>query len=74
MVETTGLADPPPVAMTFLGSDLRNETRLDSIITVIDAENFGEEILDTEVAGPGALRRHLDAEQSDWFPLNGSKS
>ena len=35
--------------MTFLGSDLRNETRLDSIITVIDAENFGEEILDTEV-------------------------
>ena len=49
VVETTGLADPLPVAMTFLGSDLRNETRLDSIITVIDAENFGEEILDTEV-------------------------
>ena len=40
VVETTGLADPLPVAMTFLGSDLRNETRLDSIITVIDAENF----------------------------------
>ena len=34
VVETTGLADPCcPVAMTFLGSDLRNETRLDSIIT-----------------------------------------
>ena len=49
VVETTGLADPLPVAMTFLGSDLRNETRLDSIITLIDAENFGEEILDTEV-------------------------
>lgn len=49
VVETTGLADPLPVAMTFLGSDLRNETRLDSIITVIDAENFGEEVLDTEV-------------------------
>ena len=49
VVETTGLADPLPVAMTFLGSDLRNETRLDSIITVIDAENFGEKVLDTEV-------------------------
>lgn len=49
VVETTGLADPLPVAMTFLGSDLRDLTRLDSIITVIDAENFGEEILDTSV-------------------------
>ena len=41
MVETTGLADPLPVAMTFLGSELRDQTRLDSIITLIDAENFG---------------------------------
>ncbi len=49
VVETTGLADPLPVAMTFLGSDLRDSTRLDSIITVIDAENFNEEILSTEV-------------------------
>ena len=49
VVETTGLADPLPVAMTFLGSDLRSSTRLDSIITVVDAENFGPEILDTEV-------------------------
>ena len=29
VVETTGLADPLPVAMTFLGSDLRDATRLD---------------------------------------------
>jgi G3E family GTPase len=50
VVETTGLADPLPVAMTFLGSDLRDATRLDSIITLIDAENFTEEILDGEVA------------------------
>ena len=41
VVETTGLADPLPVAMTFLGSDLRDLTRLDSIITLVDAENFG---------------------------------
>jgi G3E family GTPase len=36
--------------MTFLGSDLRDATRLDSIITLIDAENFSDEILDGEVA------------------------
>jgi G3E family GTPase len=50
VVETTGLADPLPVAMTFLGSDLRDQTRLDSIITLIDAENFSGEILEGEVA------------------------
>ena len=50
VVETTGLADPLPVAMTFLGSDLRDLTRLDSIITLVDAENFGPEILEGEVA------------------------
>jgi G3E family GTPase len=48
-VETTGLADPMPVAMTFLGSDLRDLTRLDSIITVIDAENFSSDVLETQV-------------------------
>jgi len=50
VVETTGLADPLPVAMTFLGSDLRDSTRLDSIITLVDAENFSDELLEGEVA------------------------
>jgi G3E family GTPase len=50
VVETTGLADPLPVAMTFLGSDLRDTTRLDSIITLVDAENFSDELLQGEVA------------------------
>ncbi|MEB3330955.1 MAG: GTP-binding protein [Synechococcaceae cyanobacterium] len=50
VVETTGLADPLPVAMTFLGSDLRDLTRLDSIITLVDAENFSDELLAGEVA------------------------
>jgi G3E family GTPase len=50
VVETTGLADPLPVAMTFLGSDLRDLTRLDSIITLVDAENFNDELLEGEVA------------------------
>ncbi|MEB3333745.1 MAG: GTP-binding protein, partial [Cyanobacteriota bacterium] len=50
VVETTGLADPLPVAMTFLGSDLRDLTRLDSIITLVDAENFSDDLLNGEVA------------------------
>ena len=49
VVETTGLADPLPVAMTFLGSELRDQTRLDSIITLIDAENFDDQLLESEV-------------------------
>jgi G3E family GTPase len=44
VVETTGLADPLPVALTFLGTELRDVTRLDSIITLVDAENFEHSI------------------------------
>lgn len=40
VVETTGLADPLPVALTFLSTELRDLTRLDSIVTVVDAENW----------------------------------
>ena len=38
LVETTGLADPAPVAQTFLVDDeVRERTALDSIVTVVDA-------------------------------------
>jgi len=50
IVETTGLADPLPVAMTFAAGDLREKVRLDSIITVIDGENFDFEINNTSVS------------------------
>jgi G3E family GTPase len=50
VVETTGLADPLPVALTFLGSELRDLTRLDSIVTVVDAENFSLDLFNSEVA------------------------
>ena len=49
IIETTGLADPLPVAMTLLGSELRDKTRLDSIITLIDAENFNNVILESSI-------------------------
>jgi G3E family GTPase len=50
VVETTGLADPLPVALTFLGSELRDLTRLDSIITVVDSENFSLDLFNSEAA------------------------
>ena len=49
IIETTGLADPLPVAMTLLGSELRDQTRLDSIITLIDAENFNDIALESSI-------------------------
>jgi G3E family GTPase len=50
VVETTGLADPLPVALTFLGTDLRDLTRLDSIVTVVDSENFSLDLFNSEAA------------------------
>jgi G3E family GTPase len=50
VVETTGLADPLPVALTFLGTELRDMTRLDSIITVVDAENYSLDLFNSEAA------------------------
>ena len=41
LVETTGLADPGPVAQTFFTDDeVKARTRLDAIVTVVDAKHF----------------------------------
>lgn len=50
VVETTGLADPLPVALTFLGTELRDLTRLDSIITVVDAANYSLDLFNSQAA------------------------
>jgi len=40
IVETTGLADPGPVAQTFfVDDDVKAKTRLDSVTTVVDAKH-----------------------------------
>jgi G3E family GTPase len=45
IVETTGLADPAPVAQTFLvDDDVRRNTKLDAIVTVVDAKHLLGEI------------------------------
>lgn len=50
VVETTGLADPLPVALTFLGTELRDMTRLDSIVTLVDCENFSLDLFNSQAA------------------------
>jgi G3E family GTPase len=50
IIETTGVADPLPIILTFVGSDFRDFTRLDSIITVVDAETFTPEHFKSEAA------------------------
>lgn len=50
VVETTGLADPLPVALTFLGTELRDMTRLDSIITLVDCANFSLDLFNSQAA------------------------
>jgi G3E family GTPase len=45
VVETTGLADPAPVAQTFfVDEEVRRKTKLDAIITVTDARHLLEQI------------------------------
>jgi G3E family GTPase len=45
LVETTGLADPAPVAQTFfVDDDVRRRTKLDAIVTVVDASHLLGEI------------------------------
>lgn len=50
VIETTGVADPLPIILTFLGSDLRDHTTLDGVLTLIDAENFTTDCFDSEAA------------------------
>lgn len=51
LVETTGIADPGPVAQTFLNiPQLQQHVRLDSIITVVDAEQIHKQMAETETA------------------------
>ena len=50
VIETTGVADPLPIILTFLGTELRDLTRLDSIIAMVDAETFTPDHFESEAA------------------------
>ena len=45
LIETTGLADPGPVAQTFfIDEDLREDFRLDAIVTLVDAAHISGQL------------------------------
>ena len=48
LIETTGLADPAPVAQTFFtDEDVKRRTKLDSIVTVVDAKHIEQRLADS---------------------------
>ncbi len=51
MVETTGLADPGPVAQTFfMDIEMQEKLQLDSVTTVVDAKHIWQHIDDSDEA------------------------
>jgi G3E family GTPase len=51
IVETTGLADPAPVAQTFfMDEEVRKMSRLDAVVTVVDAKHFLARLADAPEA------------------------
>jgi G3E family GTPase len=51
IVETTGIADPAPVAQTFfVDDDVKNNSRLDAIVTVVDAKHLLQRLADSHEA------------------------
>ena len=71
IVETTGLADPAPVAQTFFVDEgLRERLSLDAIVTVVDAkhihqhldeqkpEGVEKEVCDSQCTGRTQINEH----------------
>ena len=50
VIETTGLADPLPIIVTFFSTELQFFTRIDAVITVVDAAAFNAKHFDSEAA------------------------
>ena len=51
LVETTGLADPAPVASTFIVADeIKTKFNLDAFVTVVDAPNLQRNLMDSHEA------------------------
>ncbi len=50
VIETTGLADPAPVIQTFfMDEDVKAQTQLDSVVTVVDAKHVAQHWAAAEV-------------------------
>lgn len=50
LLETSGVADPYPIMLTFMVTELWSLTRLDAVLTVVDAETFTAEHFQSQTA------------------------
>ncbi len=50
VIETTGLADPLPIILTFLSTELKFLTRVDAVVTLVDAAAFDAKYFDSQAA------------------------
>ncbi len=72
LIEASGISEPVPIAMTFVyydegqGIDLAEKTRLDTMVTVVDAQRFwsdfgaGEEVVARQASGNEAEEDIMD--------------
>ncbi|MDK3159641.1 GTP-binding protein [Kamptonema cortianum] len=72
IIETTGLANPGPVAQTFFNiPELQKFVRLDSIITLIDAEHFLKQLEVTQtVEDQARMGDFLVINKTDLIPMS----
>ena len=50
IIETTGIADPLPIVRSLTTTDLQRVTRVDSVLTVVDADSFTSDRYHSEAA------------------------
>ncbi len=75
IIETTGLANPAPVAQTFFVDEgVKARTRLDAIVTVVDAKHLPARLArQPRGRGPDRLRRRDRAEQDRSGDAGGTR-